>query len=330
MTRLIGEIKRWTADPEELPKSHDDLLKTFPVWLAKARIKAERDGVRCILVLDALNQLEDRDHARLLGWLPSHPFAGSLRLVVSTLPVEPPKDDPKAIVDDPLKVVKERSWKPLRVEPLTPDERHRMIEHYLARFGKKFDAPQLERIAAAPPSANPLYLKILLDELRVTGTHERLEERLRDYLVAANIPALLKRVLARYQHDYERDRKGLVREALGLIWAARRGSTETELLHLLKPSNLPQLPLAVWTPLRSALEEGLVDRGGVLNFAHDFLRTAVQTAFVLGEDKRDELRLQLADDFEQQPVSARSCDELPWLLWQNRIFCAPARLPAGH
>jgi hypothetical protein len=41
--------------------------------------------VRCILVLDALNQLEDRDHARLLGWLSSHPFTGPLRLVVSTL-----------------------------------------------------------------------------------------------------------------------------------------------------------------------------------------------------------------------------------------------------
>ena len=86
MIRLVAEIKRWADDPEELPKSHDDLLKTFPVWLAKARIKAERDGVRCLLVLDSLNQLEDCDHARLLGWLPTHPFTGALRLVVSTLP----------------------------------------------------------------------------------------------------------------------------------------------------------------------------------------------------------------------------------------------------
>ena len=45
-------------------------------------------GVRFILVLDALNQLEDRDHGRQLGWLPSHPFRGPLRLVVSTLPGE--------------------------------------------------------------------------------------------------------------------------------------------------------------------------------------------------------------------------------------------------
>jgi len=170
MTRLVAEIKRWTDDLEELPKSHDDLLKTFPVWLAKARIKAERDGVRCLLVLDALNQLEDRDHARLLGWLPSHPFTGALRLVVSMLP------------GDTLEAVTPHGWKSLRVEPLTPDERRRMIEHYLAGFGKKLDAPRLERIAAAPATANPFYLKILLDELRVTGTYDRLTARSCDEL----------------------------------------------------------------------------------------------------------------------------------------------------
>ena len=42
--------------------------------------------MRFILVLDALNQLEDADHARLLGWLPADPFTGPLRLIVSTLP----------------------------------------------------------------------------------------------------------------------------------------------------------------------------------------------------------------------------------------------------
>jgi tetratricopeptide (TPR) repeat protein len=124
----------------------------------------------------------------------------------------------------------------------------------------------------------------------------------------------------------------LTREALGLIWAARRGLSETELFRLLeprllKPADQPQLPLATlpldtWSPLRAALDktEWLVDRGGILNFAHDSLRAAVETAFVPNEDRRDELRLQLADYFERQPVSARSCDELPWLLFQTESY----------
>jgi hypothetical protein len=139
---------------------------------------------------------------------------------------------------------------------------------------------------------------------------------------------LLKKVLTRYQRDYDRDRPGLVAEALSLIWAARRGLTENELLELLGSSDKPKtrnpkpeirklLP-AIWNPLRSALEDGLVDRGGILNFAHDFLRAAIETAHVPEEPKRDELRIRLATFFEAEPVTARSCDELPWLLWQTK------------
>lgn len=306
MTRIISEIKRWSNDPDDIPRSHEDLLRDFPVWLRKARNKAVRDGVRFILVLDALNQLENRDHARMLGWLPVDAFAGPLRLIVSTL------------VGDTLDALKPAGWGSLRVEPLTADERRKMIAHYLGRFSKKLEPRRLERLAEAPAAGNPLYLKILLDELRVTGAQERLDERLNDYLSAPDVPALLKKVLARYRRDYERDRPGLVGEALGLIWAARQGLTETELLRLLKPANLPQLPLALWSPLRAALEDGLVDRGGVLNFGHDFLRAAVAAAFVPDENHRDELRLRLADDFEKQPSSIRGCEELPWLLWQAK------------
>ena len=46
---------------------------------------------------------------------------------------------------------------------------------------------------------------------------------------AANIPALLGKILKRYERDYERDKPGLVSEALALLWAARRGLTEPEL-----------------------------------------------------------------------------------------------------
>ncbi|MDF0673940.1 MAG: DUF4062 domain-containing protein [Nitrospira sp.] len=188
MRRLIEEIKRWTDDPEEVSHSHVDLLKTFPVWLAKGRSKAEREHVRCILVLDALNQLADQDRARLLGWLPAHAFTGPLRLMTSTLPGET------------LHAAGSRGWAMPKVEPLTKEERHRMITAYLKRFSKQLDHPRIERLAdadaAAPATANPLYLKILLDELRVAGTHERLDERLREYLAAPDIPALLTLVLA--------------------------------------------------------------------------------------------------------------------------------------
>lgn len=305
MSRLMEEIKRWAGESDEPPREHDDMLRDFPMWLSRARIRAEHTGSRCIIILDALNQLEDQDRARLLGWLPLFPFSGSLHLIVSTLP------------GDTLEVLKQSDWKILKVKPFNKNERKGMIVDYLARFGKKLDPPRLNRICNSTAAVNPLYLKTLLDELRVTGTHDKLDERLDDYLSAPDIPALLSKVLSRYRKDYEKDRKNLVAEALGLIWAARRGLTEKELLEILKPEGLSQLPLAIWSPLRAALQEGLVDRGGILNFSHDFLRSAVKESFIPTPAKQKKFRLKLADYFETQTPTARTCDELPWLLWQT-------------
>ena len=305
MSRLMAEIKRWAGESEEPPREHGDMLRDFPMWLSRARIRAEHTGSRCIIILDALNQLEDQDRARLLGWLPLFPFSGSLHLIVSTLP------------GDTLEVLKQSDWKIIKVKPFNKNERKGMIVDYLARFGKKLDPSRLNRICDSTAAANPLYLKILLDELRVTGTHDKLDERIDDYLSALNILSLLGKVLSRYRKDYEKDRKNLVAEALGLIWASRRGLTEKELLEILKPEGLSQLPLAIWSPLRAALQEGLVDRGGILNFSHDFLRSAVKESFIPTPSKQKKFRLKLADYFETQTPTARTCDELPWLLWQT-------------
>lgn len=308
MTRLVAEIKRWTDDPDELPSSNDDLLRDFPLWLSKARIKAQRNKLRFIVILDALNQLEDKEYCRLLGWLPDHPFIGALRLIVSTRATET------------LEVIEKRNWKKLIIRELTEDERRRISIEYLKRFGKKLDSLRLDRITKSTAASNPLYLKTLIDELRITGTHEQLDEKLNYYLEANDIPTLLAKVLHRYKNDYEHDRKNLVSDALGLIWAARQGLTETELMQLLRPAHLPQLPKIIWTPLRAALEDGLVNRGGILSFSHDFLHTAVETVFLPDLDTIDNFRITLADYFECQHPDERNSDELPWLLLQVEMF----------
>jgi hypothetical protein len=105
--RLIGEIQRWTEDGGEIRSDHDDLLRDFPIWLAKERLKAERNGVRFVLTLDGLDRVGDSDHALLLGWLPSQPFTGPLRLIVS------------GVAADTLDLLRKRSWESLRIEPLT-------------------------------------------------------------------------------------------------------------------------------------------------------------------------------------------------------------------
>ncbi len=308
MRRLLSEIKRQTGDESEIPQDNDEMRRDLPLWLFKARLWAEKNGKRFIILLDALNQIEDIDNAHLLAWLPDEPFQGSLRLIVSSLE--------GACLDS----LKPRNWNYLQVEPLQPEEKAKLIRQYLKRFGKELDVANTQIIVSAPQSENPLYLKILLDELRVTGTFEGLNEHINEYLKAEDISQLLREVFRRWQTDYERDRPDLVRDALSFIYASRRGLSESELLELLRPEDQSKLPAAIWSPLRAALDESLVERNGILNFAFDYLKQAVQSMFLPDLGTLNDIRLHLADYFEALEPSPRSCDELPWLLFASESY----------
>ena len=91
----------------------------------------------------------------------------------------------------------------------------------------------MSRIAAAPPAGNPLFLRAAVEELRVYGEHETLPDRIEHYLASSDVVNLFQKILARHEQDYERVRPGLVGESLSLLWAARRGLSEAELLDLL-------------------------------------------------------------------------------------------------
>jgi len=302
LRRLMGEFKRRLGLQQDIPDQPDALRSAFPNWLYMAAAKG-----RVVLVLDALNQLEDRDGAPDLVWLPPV-LPENVRLIVSTLPGRP------------LDEIQKRNWPTLKVELLSADERRKLIAQYLAQHAKSLNAARVERIAAAPPSANPLYLRVLMDELRLVRTHEELEERIGDYLKAESPYALYEKVIARWEQDYEGD-SDLVGDTLSLLWAARRGLTETELLQALGKGGEP-LPRAKWSPLFLAMSDALISRGGLLTFAHDFLRTAVENAYLPTEQNQQQAHLRLADYFERQLTSPRRTDELPWQLaeakeWQR-------------
>ena len=308
LRRLMGEFKRRLGLAQDIPDQPEALRSAFPNWLYLAAAKG-----RIVLVLDALNQLEDRDGAPDLVWLPPV-LPENVRLIVSTLPGRP------------LDEIQKRHWPTLKVELLSAAERRKLIAEYLAQHAKSLNAARVERIATAPSSANPLYLRVLLDELRLVGTHEELEARIRDYLKAETPYALYEKVIARWEQDYGKGDIGgptnIVGDTLSLLWAARRGLTETELLQALGKDGEP-LPRAQWSPLFLAMADALVSRGGLLTFAHDFLRMAVKHAYLPSDQNQQRAHLRLANYFAAlDTLSYRQLNELPWQLaeakeWQR-------------
>lgn len=276
LKRIIQEINRLFNLQVEIPDSFDALRTVFTDSLAKAGSSG-----RLVLVIDGLDKLADYEKALDLIWLPNR-FPSNLRLIVSTLPGRT------------LDALSKRGWPTLDVEPLVPNESARLIKERLAQYSKKLGEEHIERITKASQTANPLYLNTLIEELRLYGDHETLHSRIEFYLAAPTVEKLYDKIIERYESDYELAQPGLVREATSLLWAAREGLSEAEMLELLGSADQP-LPHIYWSPFYLAAEQLLVSRSGLLTFSNEYLRKAVKTRFLPDEQDERMAHQRLAD-----------------------------------
>jgi len=307
LRRIMGEYKRRFDIEEKIPEKPDELRATFADWLHIAAAKG-----RTILIIDALNQLEDLDGAPDLVWLPLV-IPSNIRLILSTLPGRP------------LDELNKRSWPTMTVQSLNQDERKIFIGKYLTRYTKELSPTHTEYIVQLEQTTNPLYLQALLEELRIFGKHEKLDEKIKNYLEAKTIPDLFDKILARYEEDYEQDRNGLVKDVMSCLWAARRGLLESELLDITGSNDSP-LPRAVWSPLNLAAEHSLVNRSGLINFSHSYFRQAVKSRYLSTVKKQQVIHRRLSDYFTNLEVSERKINELPWQLCETKSWSNLSKL----
>jgi tetratricopeptide (TPR) repeat protein len=295
LRRFMGEFKRHFSMTEEIPAQNDALIVAFANWLSMAGAHG-----RVILIIDSLNQLDDRNGAPDLVWLPPT-IPENICLVLSTLPGRP------------LDAFRKRKWPTMDVEPLTVSERNALITCYLKKYHKALSIGAKEELASAPQCEKPLFLRALLEEVRIHGVFEKLIDQIRNYLTAQTVDALYDMILARYESDYDRDRHGLVKDAVSLIWAARRGLSKAELMDLLGANGKP-LPDAYWAPLYLAMEHSLIEKGGLITFFHDYFKQAVSRRYFLEDNDINNIRIKLATYFYTQEISPRKIEELPFQL----------------
>ncbi|NJO14404.1 MAG: DUF4062 domain-containing protein, partial [Thioploca sp.] len=295
LRRIMTELQTHFTMTEPLPTDPQQLSDRLPFWFAAAHAQAEQQGRRIILILDGLNQLAET--AQQLNWLPRF-IPKRIRLLVATLP------------GMSLTALESRAWSTLTVAPLTELEREDLIRRYLHRYHKELSPHHVQQLVVAPLTANPLYLRVLLEELRLFGKFKELEQQLNNYLAADSVVALYQKVLTRLAADYERERPQLVRDALTVLWAARRGLTETEWLTML--SSAQPLPQNQWLPFFLAVREALINRNSLWGFAHDYFRQAVQQSYLPTVTDQQSVHRRLASYFSQQPLDSRQADELPY------------------
>jgi len=301
VVRLMREISRLTGDEFKPESDPEKQLEQLPQWLGLASAWAQRTGRELLLVLDGLDKVSAYAHLR---WFPGFLPPG-VKLVASCLDGEI------------LAAAKTRlDWRELEVEPFTHQEQLGFIGEYLGRYSKALTPGQSDTLLAHPLSGNPLFLLTVLEELRVFGVHEQLENRLRTLLspppgrLADQEPTVddvFEHVLARVEADIG---KNSVQSAMEALWGSRAGLCQDELLAISK------LAPARWAQIQNALDESLFESSGRINFGHDYLRKAVEDRYELTGKKKLKLHRKLAEWFEDlscdEGVDRRIAEELPW------------------
>lgn len=140
MKTLFGLTdEKWT-----IPQDGKKLIDAFPTWLEETA----KTGP-LLLVLDGLDQLIPDNTAHNLQWLPSS-LPKSVRLVCSTVPVG--MSDAASRDSDACAVLKDRRFSELAIQPLNDKECERLIDEFLAQFGKKLDKKQIDHVCHFTPS----------------------------------------------------------------------------------------------------------------------------------------------------------------------------------
>ena len=294
LRRLLGELKRQADIKDEMPTTSEKMREALPLWLAQTG-----GGMPIVLVLDALNQIQGDEADRHLTWLPRF-LPAHIRVVASSLS------------GPALDSLRERSWAE-HLLPLTDTaERGQMIDCFLKIYRRKLGDKLRGLVVDAAGTANPLFLRTVLEELRQFGSFEKLPDQVAEYLEATTPQDLFCQVIQRWQHDFHAGRD-MVTRSLRHLWAARQGLSENEWLDLLADKGGP-MDRQTWRPLLLAMEPHLVQRGSLWAFGHDFLRQAVASELLPTDESKRQVHHALADYFERQLASPRQADELPWQL----------------
>ena len=303
--RMMREISRLTGDELKLESDPEKQLEQLPQWLALASAWAQRSKKELLIVLDGLDKVSDRKHLR---WFPGF-LPPKVKLLASCLQ------------GDILEAAKGRlDWRELKVKPFTKAEQKSFIGEYLGRYRKALTAKQMKMLQGHPLSGNPLFLLTVLEELRVFGVHEELEQRMRTLLSpppskgedeASTVDDVFEHVLARIEKDLG---KKAVQQAMEALWASRAGLYQDELLAIAK------LAPAKWAAIQNALDESIYESSGKITFGHDYLRKAVEDRHGLTGKRKLKLHRLLAQWFDDhacnEGVDQRMAEELPWQWYQ--------------
>eukprot|EP00049_Salpingoeca_infusionum_P016103 m.324374 g.324374 ORF g.324374 m.324374 type:complete len:1189 (-) comp16009_c0_seq3:324-3890(-) len=276
--RLLTQLKDWSQGQISDPIPADPKEMTPKVFEWVHTVASANPDKEYAFFLDATNQLLDMDSAHTLRWLPMV-WPPNCRLIVTSIETPP-------------------LWRfaVKKFPELCAEDRQQMLDSYLGLAGKEMLPEQSQLIVESRHIRSPLHLRVILDELRITGLFDRLTEDIKSLVAAETVSAVFEKVLARWESAYNSlatpaswlytpltrtanevcspSDWQLVGAILSLICCAPLGIMEHELWGILKVEQ------AAVMPLFHALSEIIDSSSGLVKFAHNAFSEAVKVRYV--------------------------------------------------
>lgn len=206
---------------DEIPEDPEKLLEAWPKLL-----EAAGEHGKTVIVIDALDQLETG--LSNLNWLPPQ-LPPNIKLIVSFKRGEQAAEELCQQLKTSGQIIR-------KVKPFEEiEDRKKLVHKYLSQYLKDLDEQHLHTLIQSPGASNPLYLKVVLSELRVFGAFSNLGKKIRADFGKTPVSAF-QGVLNRLETDpvYSKINPGQAPHLLfGLMAHARHGLSADELASLL-------------------------------------------------------------------------------------------------
>jgi len=190
-----------------------------------------------------------------------------------------------------------------KLQPMIAEEKQELIKLYMLKYGKKLSSKIIDYIVCNKGSSNLYFLTVLLNEIRLLGNYDKLEENIVNYLAAEDTYELFNKVLLRFKSDYN---EVSVEKVVSYLSLVRDGISEDELLDILNyRSNDNIVTRLQFSPLFVALEPYLVNNNGFYKITNEDLCEVVINMLLMTQERENKVRLHLAHFFWEKEGNDR-------------------------
>jgi Domain of unknown function (DUF4062)/NACHT domain len=272
LARLSGELDR-AGIPIPEPAGPATDLETLGRSLA-ARLRDYENPSRIVLLIDAADQL---DNGQDLAWLP-YELGGGVRIVL-TLADAGPSDGTAAPLASALRARRPQP-RGVQLPGLAEQDVREIVVGYLEEYCKELEPTEIAKICRMEQAKNPLYLQVMLNELRALGGNDM--QRLVRSLIA-DLPRTRPDTVSLFEWRLETLERafgaGQVREWCSYLCLGRVGMSSSELRELVTTGGAERDASAV--PLiERGIRQYLQQRGAQLDYFHSQLREAVKKRYL--------------------------------------------------